>query len=259
MKFLKRLLDFYIQSSIHVGFAVFCLVKTTEITAKLHPIPFFSACVFFATILGYNFLKYLEVFRNGNFHSTKYYSILLASVFSCIGLFFTFINLKNTIQIFVLFSGLLVLLYPLLRKFGLVKLFFVSVVVTFITVCIPYANSKFLFLDYEVNLIQRLLLLSSLLIPFEIIDSPFDPISLQTIPQKFGINKTKLFGMLLVIPFIILEFLKSNSSLVSILIGLVTVILIHFSSIHRNKYYTSFWVESVPILWWVLVLVLDNL
>ena len=139
------------------------------------------------------------------------------------------------------------------------KLFFVSVVVTFITVCIPYANSKFLSLDYEVNLIQRLLLLSSLLIPFEIIDSPFDPISLQTIPQKFGINKTKLFGMLLVIPFIILEFLKSNSSLVSILIGLVTVILIHFSSIHRNKYYTSFWVESVPILWWVLVLVLDNL
>ena len=255
MKFFKKLLDFYIQSSIHVGFAVFCLVKTTEITAKLHPIPFFSICVFFATILGYNFLKYLEVFRKGNFYSTKYYSILLVSVFSCIGMFFTFINLKNSIQIYVLIFGLLVLLYPLLRKFGLVKLFFVSGVVTFITICIPYANTKFLMLDFEINLIQRLLLLSSLLIPFEIIDSPFDPISLQTIPQKFGINKSKLFGMLLVIPFIILEFLKSNSSLVTVLIGLVTVILIHFTSIQRNKYYTSFWVESVPILWWILVLV----
>jgi hypothetical protein len=147
-----------------------------------------------------------------------------------------------------------VLLYPLLRKFGLVKLFFVSVVVTFITVCIPYANTKFFLQDYEINLFQRFLIVSSLLIPFEIIDSPFDPISLQTIPQKFGINKSKLFGMLLVIPFVILEFSKSNSSLVSILIGPVTVILIHFSSTHRNKYYTSFWVESVPILWWVLVL-----
>ncbi len=255
MQFLKRLLDFYIQSSIHVGFAVFCLVKITEITAKLHPIPFFSACVFFATILGYNFLKYLEVLRKGNFYSIKYYSIFLVTFFSFIGLFFTFNNLKNTIQIYIVFSGLLVLLYPLLRKFGLIKLFFVSVVVTFITVCIPYANTEFFLQDYEINLIQRFLIVSSFLIPFEIIDSPFDPISLQTIPQKFGINKSKLFGMLLVISFVVLEFLKSNSSLVSFLIGLVTVILIHFSSTNRNKYYTSFWVESVPIFWLILVLV----
>jgi hypothetical protein len=61
--------------------------------------------------------------------------------------------------------------------------------------------------------------------------------------------------MLLVIPFMILEYIKSNSSIISVFIGLITVVLIHFSSIHRNKYYTSFWVESVPIFWLILLLI----
>ena len=94
-----------------------------------------------------------------------------------------------------------------------------------------------------------------MLIPFEIMDSFQDPISLQTLPQKFGINKTKLLGMLLLIPFMVLEFLKTNSSLISVFIGLVTVIFIHFSSKQRNKYYTNFWVESVPIFWLILLLI----
>jgi hypothetical protein len=61
--------------------------------------------------------------------------------------------------------------------------------------------------------------------------------------------------MLLLIPFIVLEFLKTNNSLVSLFIGLVTVIIIHFSSKQRNKYYTNFWVESVPIFWLILLLI----
>ena len=255
MKFLHKLFDFYILSSIHVGFAVFSLVKITEITAKLHPIPFFSACVFFATILGYNFLKYMEVFWKGNYHSAKYYSILGVSILALSGFFYFFSNLPKAFQLDLFFSGILVLLYTFLRNLGWLKLFFVSAVVTYISVGILYLNSHFSNLDFLINGIQRFLILSSLLIPFEIIDSPFDPISLQTIPQKFGINKSKLFGMLMVIPFMILEYIKSSSSIISVFIGFITVVLIHFSSTHRNKYYTSFWVESVPIFWLILLLI----
>jgi hypothetical protein len=255
MKFLQRLLDFYIQSSIHVGFAVFCLVKITEISTKSNPIPSLAVFIFFATILGYNFLKYLEVFWKGNYHSTKYYSILTVSIFSLFGLIYQYINLPNTIQMYLFVSGILVLIYPFIRKFGWLKLFFVSLVVTYITVFIPFTSVKFIEMDLKIHFIQRFLLLSCLLIPFEIMDSFQDPISLQTLPQKFGINKTKLLGMLFIIPFFILEFLKTNSSLVSVYIGLVTVIFIHFSSKKRNKYYTNFWVESVPIFWLILLLI----
>jgi hypothetical protein len=255
MKFLQRLLDFYIQSSIHVGFAVFCLVKITEIRAKCNPIPSLSIFIFFATILGYNFLKYVEVFWKGNCHSAKYYSILFVSFFSLIGLFFQFRYLPNTIKIQLFVSGTLVLIYPFIRKFGWLKLFFVSLVVTYVTVFIPFTSVKFIEMDLKIHFIQRFLVLFSLLIPFEIMDSFQDPISLRTLPQQFGINKTKLLGMLLLIPFMVLEFLKTNSSLVSVFIGLVTVIFIHFSSKQRNKYYTNFWVESVPIFWLILLLI----
>ena len=255
MKFLQRLLDFYIQSSIHVGFAVFCLLKITEKTANLNPNPTLSFGVFFATILGYNFLKYVEVFWKGNYHSAKYYAILIVSIFSIFGLIYQYINLTNAIRMHLFVSGILVLIYPFIRKFGLLKLFFVSLVVTYISVFIPFANVKVIEMDLVINCIQRFLVLSSLLIPFEIMDSFQDPISLQTLPQKFGIYKTKLLGMLLLIPFMVLEFLKTNNSLVSLFIGLVTVIIIHFSSKQRNKYYTNFWVESVPIFWLILLLI----
>ncbi|WP_353085020.1 hypothetical protein [Flavobacterium sp.] len=255
MKFLQRLLDFYIQSSIHVGFAVFCLVKITENTANLNPNPTLSFSVFFATILGYNFLKYGEIFWKGNYHSVKNYAILFVSIFSLYGLIYQYINLSNAIRMHLLVSGILVLIYPFIRKFGILKLFFVSLVVTYISIFIPFANVKVIEMDLVINCIQRFLLLSSLLIPFEIMDSFQDPISLQTFPQKYGINKTKLFGMLFIIPFMVLEFLKTNSSLISLFIGLITVIFIHFSSKQRNKYYTNFWVESVPIFWLILLLI----
>jgi hypothetical protein len=78
---------------------------------------------------------------------------------------------------------------------------------------------------------------------------------LNTLPQLFGINSAKLFGILLVIPFIIFEFLKSSPNYLVIPIGIVTVLFIDFTEWKRNKYYTSFWVESVPILWWLMLVI----
>jgi hypothetical protein len=163
--------------------------------------------------------------------------------------------LKSVLQIPILIAGLLVLIYPFLRKYGWLKIFLVSFVVSIISVYIPFILVKPILLDFYISLIQRFFILISLLIPFEILDSKTDAISLQTLPQKFGIKKAKLFGILLVIPFIILEFIKTNSSYLVLPIGIMTVLFIHFSSVERNKYYTSFWVESVPICWLILVLI----
>ncbi len=257
MKFARQLFDFYLQSSLHVALAVMSLVYVTIISSDLLHHFVYPVCVFFGTVLSYNFLKYYFIFYKGEFHSAKYYGILIVSLLAAIGMIPLFLMMSSTIQISILFSGIFVLIYPLLRRFGWLKLFVVSGVVTFITVYIPFIYYKPVVLDYYLTLIQRFLILVSLLIPFEILDSETDCKTMNTLPQRFGIQKTKLFGILLVVPFIVVEFLKVNSSLVVIPIGMITVLAIHFSSLKRNEYYTSFWVESIPIFWMILVLLFD--
>ena len=250
MRILRKVFDFYIKSSIHVAFAVYCLLEITVFSNRLNAIDYFSICVFFGTVLGYNFLKYFAVFRRGNFRSNTYFAILGVSFLAGIGFLISFYFLNYSIQKLILISGFLVLIYPFLRKYGWLKLFLVSFVVTFITVYIPFQTVKWLPIEFYLSLIQRFFLLTSLLIPFEIMDSKIDDKSLNTLPQLMGVDSSKLFGILLVIPFIVLEFLKLHPSYLVLPIGVITVTLINFTELDRNKYYTSFWVESVPVFWW---------
>jgi hypothetical protein len=255
MHFLKQLLDFYIKSSIHVGVAVFSLVYVTAFSDYLSKNIAYPSCVFFGTVIGYNFLKYYNIFWTGNFNSKKYYWILIVSILATVGFLFFFLWLKRSIQIHLLISGVAVLVYPFLRKYGWLKLFLVSIVVTYVTVYIPFQNVKLLPIDFYVSLLQRFFILTSLLIPFEIIDSKTDLETMNTLPQLLGINSSKIFGVILLIPFIVLEFLKPNPSYVVLLISIITAMFIKFTSLKRNQYYTSFWVESIPILWLILLMV----
>jgi hypothetical protein len=252
MLFFRKLFKSYIQSSIHVAIAVMCLVYITDFSAHFKLSIIYPSCVFFGTIVGYNFLKYFEIFRTNRFHNKKYYKILIVTIISSFGFLFFWVGLERNVQMLIFVSGLLVLTYPLLRKYGWLKIFLVSFVITFISVYIPFQIQNQIGTDCYINLMQRFLILISLLIPFEILDSKTDNASLQTLPQQFGINNAKIFGFLLIIPFIILEFMKANSSSLVLPIGIMTMLFIHFSSVDRNKYYTSFWVESVPIFWLLL-------
>lgn len=253
MRFLKKIVDFHIESSIHVAFAVFCLLKITIFSNQLSSNMHFSATVFFGTIVGYNFLKYYDVFKRCFFRSNRYFAILIVSLLAGICFLFSFWHLDFSIQILLIVSGVFVLLYPFLRKFGWLKLFLVSFTVTFITVYIPFQSQKWFPSELYISFIQRFLLLTSLLIPFEIMDSKTDDNSLNTLPQLFGIDTVKLFGVILVFPFMILEFLKSHPSYLVLPIAMITVLSIHSTDFKRTKYYTSFWVESVPILWWLML------
>ena len=255
MHFLKQLFDIYIKSSIHVGVAVFSLVYVTAFSDGLYKDMEYPSCVFFGTVIGYNFLKYYNVFWTRNFNSKKYYWILTVSILAAIGFIFFFLCLKRGVQINLLISGVAVLVYPFLRKYGWLKLFLVSIVVTYVTVYIPFQNVKLLPIDFYVSLMQRFFILNSLLIPFEIMDSKTDLETMNTLPQLLGINSSKIFGIILLIPFMVLEFSKLNPSYVVLLISIITAMFIKFTSLKRNQYYTSFWVESIPILWLILLMV----
>jgi hypothetical protein len=44
------------------------------------------------------------------------------------------------------------------------------------------------------------------------------------------------------------------SFILKISIAIVIALFLAFANENRSKYYTSFWVESIPVLWWVCFL-----
>ena len=105
--------------------------------------------------------------------------------------------------------------------------------------------------------IQRFILIFVLILIFEINDLANDYSNLQTVPQKIGMKHTKVLGLLLTILFFFLEFFKNNFDQKQIIVNFILVVLVSlfliFVNENRSKYYTSFWVESIPVFWWLMV------
>lgn len=243
---LRKILNFYIQSSIHVGIAVFCLVQLSVPQWSSY-----SFLVLFGTVVGYNFLKYSEWVLSNKPLRIHLIGILSVTSIAAAGFILLFFQQDVAVQLDLIVALGLVVLYPFIRKLGWLKPFFVSGVVSYITVVIPLKSS----VDVAWFFTQRFLLLSSVMIPFEILDSTTDAVSLKTLPHLFGIVRTKQIGYVLVGLFCIASYHTLSMLYPYFIYALSSVIAIYFSSEKRSWYYTSFWVESLPILWWLILMV----
>ena len=250
---LKRLFDFYLNASLHIGLAILALTNITEINLKIPSQINLNMVVFFGAVVGYNILKYIDVLTRNRQWIKRNPFLILLSLMAFLTAGYYFLQLETLTQLAFIGIGIIICFYPFLRKYGLLKMFLVSFCIALITVGVPFLLTTPVTTDFYLTFLQRFLIVISLLIPFEIYDSKTDDPSLLTLPQQFGIRPTKTFGMLLVIPFLMLEFFKSNPSYSELIVSIITVLFIHFSSVDKSKYYTSFWVESVPIFWWLLL------
>jgi len=107
--------------------------------------------------------------------------------------------------------------------------------------------------------VQRMLFILVLILPFEIRDMQLDFKNLKTLPQKIGIKKTKKVGFVLLLFSLTMEFLITTSlsnKNIYLLISFILLLFLMRSSQNQSKFYSSFWVESLPILWWILILIL---
>ena len=240
----RKIVNFYIRSSIHVGIAVFCLVQLS-----VQQWSSYSFLVLFGTIVGYNFLKYFEWFLTLQFFRIQYIGILGVTLFSVLGFLWFFLQQDTAVQLYLLIAFGLVIWYPFIRKIGWLKPFYVSFVVSYVTLFIPLKSE----VDVIGLFVQRFLLLSIVMIPFEILDSSKDVIAMKTLPHCFGIVRTKQIGYGMVGLFCITSFHALSIHYPCIIYALSSLIAIYFSTEKRIWYYTSFWVESLPIFW-VLVL-----
>jgi hypothetical protein len=274
---LKQILNFYINSSIHVALAVFSLSYITFLEFNISydkPVLYF---IFYASITGYNFVKYFEVTK---FHhrslSTWLKFIQIFSLLCFVLMCYYSFRLEKTTMFYIAVFAVLTFLYTIpfipkrkflnkqsnLRNIGGLKVFLIALVWVGVTVFIPLLNNHFS-IDRMVVIVsvQRFLLVIMLMLPFEIRDLQFDSLKLFTIPQNLGVKRTKILGIFLGLLMFVLEFLKREMSINQIIVLLtilvLTVLLIWFSREKQGRYYAAFWVEGIPILWLLLMLFIN--
>jgi len=268
MKLLQRLFDFYLDASVHVAFGVFALVGVTAITLNIPLDRHLAWFLFFGTIICYNFVKYgveakKYVLVANRYHKNIQFFSFIAIIFMGYHAYFLKLEVCFAILGLALVSGLYAL--PVLphaknlRSLGGLKMFIVAVVWTGTTVLLPVLAADYeLSWDVKVVLLQRFLFVLILLLPFEIRDLQHDAPELRTLPQRYGVANTKIFGAFMVVLFFFATFLKDEIALVDLVskgvLFLILGSLMYATKRHQSNYFSSFWVEAIPIGWYLLLL-----
>lgn len=274
MKGLKQFLNFYINSSIHVALAVYSLAW---ITLLEFDVPYNEAIlyfIFYASITGYNFVKYFGVAKFHHRSLTNWLKAIQIFSFFCFLLmcYYAFQLSTKTLFYIIGFGGI-TFLYAIpflpkrlfldsqhnLRSIGGLKIYLIALVWSGVTVFLPLIHNGFsINSDVVITGIQRYIFIVVLMLPFEIRDLRYDSIKLSTVPQKIGVKQTKLIGSLCLICFFLLEFFKDEIPFTRIAILLIvtisTFLFLIFSKTEQGRYYSGFWVEGLPILWLILLL-----
>ena len=267
----KRFFDFYIFSNIHVALAAFCLTKITLIENEIESnlLPFF---VLFSTIVSYNLIRFYNALENKIWFAVfikKNKKTLLGLTFLSLGILIYqsfFLNFKAIITLIPF--GFLTLFYVIpfpwnksnsftLRSVAFLKLFLIAISYAGITVLFPLINYCIEVESNEIiTFIQRFLFIVSITIPFDIRDLNFDNKNLKTLPQVIGIQKSKVVGLLFLMVFLGLEFLKNSTEAnyrINFIIALISLFFLLKATHNQNKYYSAFFVESIPMIWLLLL------
>ena len=249
MKLLKSLLDFYINSSLHVALSVISLTYMTGLNYNVHVGFNFLMFVFFSTITGYNFVQGFSFlcFILMCFYATKLRNLTL--YFTGVLALITFLYAIPVVPKRFIYD-----IRPNLRSVTGLKIYIIALVWTAVTVVLPLIQLN---INLDANVFvygcQRFLFVVVLMLPFEIRDLRYDSLKLSTLPQRIGVRGTKILGGILLAVFFLLEFLNralfSYEALVVFVISVMTLAFLIFAKVNQGKYYSAFWVEALPILW----------
>lgn len=266
MSLLKKIFAFYIDSSLHVAIEVCCFVAITYLQFQLNTDWSFLAFVFFGTITGYNFIKYAGKARLQHRSLAKNMRIIQLFSLGCfVALVYFSLKLSTDSLLWIGFFGLFTIFYAVpifpskknLRSVHGIKIFIIAFVVTGLTVIVPLVQQE-ISLKPELGwiFVQRIAFIIAVIIPFDIRDLDQDISELGTIPQQIGAKNAKILGVLLLGIFVAMEFLKTGNALSEIVsavvISLISTGFIVCSTKYQNQYYASFWVEAIPIFWFLI-------
>jgi hypothetical protein len=231
----------------------------------------FSFC---SSLIAYNFIKYSEiVFFKTQKKSNSLKLICFLTIISILICLTITPKLTSSALVLLFVISLLTVFYIFpfnsvnknLRKRPGLKIFIVAIVWSLLIVVLPTVNFNYV-LDASllIYFVQILIFVVVVILPFEIRDLNSDSKKLHTIPQIIGVNNTKTLGFSLIFIFMILDWIQYlilhlvsfNTILVNGIICLLTLILLIKSKAKQSIYFSSLWVESLPILWLVLNFIL---
>jgi len=264
VSFIQRGLKFYINSSLHVAVSVLslCHITTSYYHATLSVV--LQITLFCATVLGYNFVKYFGLAR---FHyrslTSKLKEIQILSILCLLIMLGVFFNLKFNIKMALIILGVVTFLYAnpfenqiTLRQIKGLKVYVIALVWALVTVLIPMFELDLAVERQEyIKVFELFILVLILMLPFEIRDMNFDDLKLSTIPQNIGLKKTKQLGYLGVFFLGIIMLLNNGFSPIVSTILLLLLLGLALQKSHPKNHlnFTAFWVEAIPIFWWVSI------
>jgi hypothetical protein len=261
---ISKLFGNYVKYNIHVGLAVFALAQITVLDFNLS-LPFYHQLILFvAPFLAYNFIKFHPFFIESIDLMVKgvilFFGLTILIIVCMLG---KGLQLSFYSIMILLLTLLLVLLYCLplpgftinFRGFKGLKIHLVALSWVLSTVFLPLTMD-----DYNLDVIQwvygfqRYLFVLVATLPFEIRDMKSDDNNLSTWPQKWGIRNTKILGTVLISIFLGLEliYFPSLDIKTTLFVACVLTIFLIKSKAEQSKFFSSFWVEAIPILWLIL-------
>ena len=263
MKYLRNAFDLYINSSIHVSLAVVAFSLITAFSCQISPDLDLCFFIFFASITGYNFVKYAGIAKLHHASLTanlRYIQIF--SLFSFLAMLYFIFQLDYEVLFAAGVLGVLTLLYGVpvlagkksLRSVPGLKIFVIAVVWGGVSVLLPLINKTYILnIEVIVDFLQRILFVVVLTLPFEIRDLNYDQKSLETIPQKLGVRGTRFFGSILIFIILGMELFQatfSSTQFIALFLSLVLLeVMLWKSSRKQKKYFCSFWVEAIPLFY----------
>ncbi len=229
-------------------------------------------------VVSYNFIRYYEVKLNEigwiswykEWFVRNMKGLMILSISSVLALIYiVFFSDFNKLALLMLSPFLFMTFFyaiPLFkigertisfRSFPFVKIFAIAISWAAVSVFFPLYEGNYEFTtSVYIEFIQRFFILVAISIPFDIRDIVVDSKLLKTLPQVMGIKGSKKLGTLLLFFVVLLELLKKEYSnyemYLLMLVCVITGLFLWGSTSIKSRYYTSFWVESIPIMWFIL-------
>lgn len=259
MNFFYKIFDFYIRASLHVALAIACL-STVTLLDRGEGINFkLSGFIFSTAVLAYNFVKYgtlpfAVLVRQKGVLAISFMAFIVAVVL--------IFSLPVKLLWWSFLFSILTLLYsfparPNIKNFRNrygVKAYLIAVCWAGICVWLPllFLDAAFGFRALS-SVVEIFLFVLVWLIPFDIRDMDADDKDLGTIPLILGVTKTKILGSFLLLLIVVSTLAKNRLEWKAVYwVCLISAIFLWKAQKKQSKYFSSFWVESIPIVWFLI-------
>lgn len=288
-RYYRATLDFLLFSNIFIALCSVAQGLVTYQLLEVKPEKYILALLFFATLAQYNFSILLSkpanpqnsTFRRVKWIFSHYRMMITITIISILSLLPLVLFLSVPSQILLLFLGVMSVTYALPifsfhdKRFGLrnipgIKLFLIAMVWSLSTVLLPILELESLGTfsissrDTILLVAKRFLFVAAITVPFDIRDLFQDRSSaLKTIPVMLGEKKAYLFCQGLLIAYLVLLFLFSESFDKNFVALALTIFLsgwlIFRSNFVRNEYYYFLYLDGTLILQFVMLVLVSFL